>query len=61
MANHVIRAFRTKWNLSREDLASKLGVSVMTVYRWEEKKARPHKVLLEKLHKIMKGYETVKK
>ena len=51
-----IKEFRKKYGLSREDLASKVGVSYMTVYRWEKKKVRPHRVLLEKLERIIRGY-----
>ncbi len=56
MSNHEIIKFRKKHKLSREDLASKLGVSYMTIYRWEKGVSKPHKVLLEKLQRIMKGY-----
>ena len=57
MGNGVIRKFRKKFNLSREDLASKLGVSWTTIYRWETNRVKPHKVLWDKLEKIMQGYE----
>jgi transcriptional regulator with XRE-family HTH domain len=30
-----------RYNLSREDVASKLGVSLMTIYRWEHGKNLP--------------------
>ena len=52
-----IEVFRKKNNLSREDLASKVGVSYMTIYRWERKLIRkPNKVIKEKLERIMRGY-----
>ena len=30
-----------RFDLSREDVASRLGVSMMTVYRWQRGKAAP--------------------
>lgn len=36
-----LQALRSKYNLSREDIASRLGISMMTVYRWEHGKAFP--------------------
>jgi len=54
-----IKRFRNKYHLSREDLASKVGVSVMTIYRWE-KGTKPHKVLKAKLKRIMEGYKGTK-
>lgn len=51
-----IKAFRKKYNLSREDLASKIGVSYMTVYRWEKGLVkRPNQVIQEKLRRIMRA------
>lgn len=53
-----IKSFRKKYNLSREDLASKIGVSYMTIYRWEKKGLikKPNKVIQEKLKRIMRGH-----
>lgn len=52
-----IKAFRKKYNLSREDLASKVGVSYMTIYRWEKGLIKkPNKVIREKLKRIIRGY-----
>lgn len=52
-----IKTFREKYKLSREDLASKVGVSYMTIYRWEKGIIkRPNKVIKEKLERIMRGY-----
>lgn len=56
MSNHQIMEFRKRFKLSREDLASKLGVSAPTIWRWENNKCSPHKVLWEKLTKIIEGY-----
>ena len=35
------RNLMRKHNLSREDMASRLGVSGMTIYRWENGKTYP--------------------
>jgi DNA-binding XRE family transcriptional regulator len=61
MANNEIIKFRKRFKLSREDLASKLGVSAPTIWRWEKEISRPHKVLYDKLIKVMKRYITQKK
>lgn len=61
MSDGRIKSFRRKWKLSREDLASKIGVSWVTIYRWEKGLTNPHKVLREKLEKVMQGYEAIKK
>jgi DNA-binding XRE family transcriptional regulator len=56
-----IKDFRNKYKLSREDLASKIGVSYMTVYRWEKGVIKnPNKVIVEKLDRIMRGYNEVR-
>jgi len=34
--NHPLRQFRKSRGLSQEALARELGVSVLTVYRWEK-------------------------
>ena len=52
-----IEEFRKKYNLSREDLASKVGVSYMTIYRWEKGiGSKRNKVIQEKLERVMRGY-----
>ena len=59
--DEIIKQFRKKYNLSREDLASKVGVSTQTIWRWENTRAKPHKVLQAKLEKIMEGYTAAEK
>lgn len=44
-----------KYNLSREDIASRLGVSSMTIYRWETGKTLP------KSRALIKAFEELKK
>lgn len=42
-----------KYNLSKEDIASKLGVTMMTVYRWEKGKTSPKsKFIIRELEKL---------
>jgi len=52
-----IKAFRDKYKLSREELASKVGVSFMTIYRLEKNpRKKILKVIKEKLERVMRGY-----
>lgn len=51
-----IKAFRKKHKLSREELASKVGVSGQTIYRWEKGVKPANKIIKEKLAKVMKEY-----
>ena len=41
-----IKALRSNYNLTREDIASRLGVSYKTVERWETGEVKPRKVIL---------------
>ena len=53
-----IKAFRERYHLSREDLASKIGISWMTIYRWEKCfPKRPNRVIQEKLAQVMAEYK----
>lgn len=36
-----LQALMRRYDLSREDVASRLGVSAMTIYRWENGKNLP--------------------
>ena len=45
-----------KHNLSREDIASKLGVAMMTVYRWETGKTSPKsRFIIREFEKMKQG------
>lgn len=47
-----------KHNLSREDVASKLGVCMMTIYRWEHGKTGPKsRIILRGFEKLKQGLE----
>ena len=41
-----IQELMRKHNLSREDMASRLGVTMMTIYRWENGKNFPKSRLM---------------
>ena len=55
-----IKKLREKFNLSPEDLASKLKVSVVTIYRWERNESTPHPVFQEKMKRIFSALESAK-
>ena len=48
-----LKELREKKGLSKEELAKKMGVSARSIYRWEEKQHRPHKVFEKKLKRIL--------
>lgn len=48
----LIRAYRTKVNLSQEQLAARLNVSFATVNRWESAGVKPQKAQREALQKL---------
>ena len=42
-----------KHRLSREDIASKLGVTMMTIYRWENGKTSPKsRIMIREFEKL---------
>ncbi|MDP2788806.1 MAG: helix-turn-helix transcriptional regulator [bacterium] len=41
-----VQDIRRKYNLSREDVASKLGISGRTIYRWERGESFPKSRLM---------------
>ncbi len=49
--NQII-SLRKKFKLSREDLASMLGVSSMAIYRWEKERCKPRLIALKGLERI---------
>lgn len=48
----LIRTIRTKLNLNQEQLASLMGVSPVTVNRWENGKANPSFMAQKQLYEI---------
>ncbi|MFI5342721.1 MAG: helix-turn-helix domain-containing protein [Chlamydiales bacterium] len=47
-----IREIRLEMGLTQEQFAVKLGVSFPTVNRWENQKAKPSPLAIEKLRKL---------
>lgn len=47
-----VREMRLEMGLTQEQFAAKLGVSFPTVNRWENQKAKPSPLALEKLQKL---------
>jgi len=54
MDKEAIRELRRKLGLSQEGLARKLGVSVLTVRRWEKGSSKPSPLALTKLEEVIK-------
>lgn len=50
-----ILKLRAKLNLSQEELAKMLGVSFMSVNRWENEKFAPTKIVKVKLMQLFEG------
>ena len=42
-----IKEIREKLKLTQTDLADKIGVTLMTIYRWETGKSKPHKTFVK--------------
>jgi len=53
MRGEELRKLREKKGLTREQLASRLQVSYMTLYRWEKGITRLHPVFEEKIKRIL--------
>jgi DNA-binding transcriptional regulator YiaG len=52
MTADQIRKLRKKMNLFQEDLAAKIGVTPVTLSRWETGKFKPSHLALEKLESL---------
>ena len=55
MDKEAIRELRLKLRLSQEGLARKLGVSVLTVRRWEKGTCKPSPLALLRIEELTKG------
>ena len=53
----LIKTIRTKLNLNQEQLASLMGVSPVTVNRWENGKANPSLMAQNELYQICVGHQ----
>ncbi|MBU4275095.1 helix-turn-helix transcriptional regulator [Patescibacteria group bacterium] len=56
-----VLALRKKFNLTKEDLASMLGVSSMAIYRWEKGKVKMRLIALKGLERIEQELERKRK
>ena len=52
-----IREMRLEMGLTQEQFAAKLGVSFPTVNRWENQKAKPSPLAIQKLQKLFSNYK----
>jgi len=57
MTKQEIKQVRQKLGMSQQKFATKLGVGMMTVSRWERGIAKPSPLALEKLHKLLDKVE----
>lgn len=53
--DHLIRAIRTKANMSQEQFASALGTSVVSINRWENGKALPNQMAQTNIFQFCKA------
>lgn len=57
-----LQTLMSKHDLSREDIASRLGVSTMTIYRWEHGKTIPQsRLMLKEFEKLKQELEKKEK
>ena len=54
MTAEDIKLLRKKLKLTQAELASKLGVSITTIARWEGKKSRPSQLARRQLARLQK-------
>ena len=52
-----VRKLRLEMGLTQEQFAVKLGVSFPTINRWENKKAKPSPLALQKLQKFIMAFK----
>jgi putative transcriptional regulator len=50
----MIRTLRTAGNLTQEQLAAKIGVTVSTVNRWENGKSEPSPLAMLRIERLQK-------
>jgi DNA-binding transcriptional regulator YiaG len=58
MDKETIKELRHKLGLSQEGLARKLGVSVITVRRWEKGSFKPSPLALQRIEELIKETKT---
>lgn len=47
-----VKEIRQSLNLTQEEFAHRIGVTVSTVNRWEKLKSKPHKVLMRTIENL---------
>lgn len=52
-----IRELRESLELSQEMFGQRIGVSFITVHRWETQKSKPHRSFMKKMERIQKGHD----
>ncbi len=53
-----VRGLMKKYKLSREDMASRLGVTMMTIYRWENGRTFPKsRLMIREFEKLKQELE----
>ncbi len=55
--SYDIREVRLEMGLTQEQFAAKIGVSFPTVNRWENQKAKPSPLALQKLQKLLSAFK----
>lgn len=56
----LLKAYREKAFLTQEELAQKIGVSYVTLNRWENGKFEPTMKMKRKLHKMFLKLDLIK-
>jgi putative transcriptional regulator len=55
--SYDIREVRLEMGLTQEQFAAKIGVSFPTVNRWENQKAKPSPLAIQKLQKLLSAFK----
>ena len=55
MTGEQIKELRESLKLSQEMFGQRIGVSFITIHRWEAGKSKPHKSFMKKMERIQKG------
>lgn len=55
--SRLIRNLRKKIGLTQEKFATKLGVTLLTINRWENGRARPSPLAMQKIEEFLRSTE----
>ena len=53
--SHLVRELRGRTGLTQEKFAAKLGVTYPTINRWENGRARPSPLAMEKIEALLRS------